>query len=336
MGWIGRRAALITADVLISYFAFFVAIVIRFFANGRFLPEAHIYLEPFNKFAPYYAVITVVIYALFGLYSSIWKYAGFNDLIRIIGASLVTSILQLLGTRLLFMRMPTTYYFLGAFIQFALVSLLRFAYRICAYLFEKHTKGRLPSVNVLLVGAGDTANYIFKHLEGERGSNIRVKITFSENMSVSGSIFNGVPIFSDLGKFADNLKNYDITGVCLADPYISSDTLKAIRNICLENDIELDDYTSALFVSANSVSFNKLARCSRGSVRIVQGETTVDFSSGTEALVSFPGNYVVKNISAENGFLKMWIASNNIEKNDINAEWVKNTESETGEQLSFF
>ena len=55
-----------------------------------------------------------------------------------------------------------------------------------------------------------------------------------------------------------------------------------------------------------------------------------------EAARSYSLSSRIEAISAAGGEVGVDISSKIIEKNDINEEWVKKTEAETGEKISFF
>ena len=69
------------AAVTVSYF---FALWFRFDCQFTEIPEA--YLMTWLKFAPIYGLIAIVVFSLFHLYQSIWKFASFVELRRILWA----------------------------------------------------------------------------------------------------------------------------------------------------------------------------------------------------------------------------------------------------------
>ena len=53
------------------------------------------YLTAFWQFAPFYTVLAIAVFAAFRLYGGMWRYAGINDMNRIILANLCTSVVQI-------------------------------------------------------------------------------------------------------------------------------------------------------------------------------------------------------------------------------------------------
>ena len=127
--WFLLRLALVAFDIVAVNFSYFIALVIRFYVNFEFNVWAERYIPAFLRFAPYYTVCCLVIFWLFKLYNSRWKYAGLNDLNRILLACLLTCVVQVVGSVVFVLRMPITYYAIGAVIQFVLIAASRFYYR---------------------------------------------------------------------------------------------------------------------------------------------------------------------------------------------------------------
>lgn len=127
--WFLLRLALVVFDIFAVNFAYFSALIVRFYVASEFNEWAVQYIPAFLQFAPYYTVCCLVVFGLFKLYNSRWKYAGLSDLNRILAACLVTCVIQIVGSVAFVLRMPITYYFIGAVIQFVLITVSRFSYR---------------------------------------------------------------------------------------------------------------------------------------------------------------------------------------------------------------
>ncbi len=335
-GWIAKCAALIVFDIVAGYFSFFLALVIRFYANGEFLRDAKIYLDTFYEIAPYSGAIILLLFALFGLYGSRWRYAGFNDLIRSVLAHATIFALMFAVTYLFFVRMPLTFYFLGTGMLFCLTCLSRFSLTIFFYLTRKVRGQSGSAANVMIVGTEDTANYVRRFIETREDSPARVKCFFTTNDSTPNTAINGIPILDNLEKLDRDLEKYGIDTVCFADPKLSADTVIKVTDICENAGIELRDYSDALTFDPYYLPFGKVMRHISGPVRIRNGSDVKDFRSAEEAVRNYPGSVKIEALSSVNGVTVIDIISKNTEKNDINEEWVKKTEADTGEKISFF
>ena len=70
-------------DIIAVNLSYFLALMIRFYVNFEFRPTVTYYLTDFWTFTPFYTVAVIVIFACFRLYGGMWRYAGMNDMNRI-------------------------------------------------------------------------------------------------------------------------------------------------------------------------------------------------------------------------------------------------------------
>ena len=103
-------------DAIAVNAAYFAALWLRFDFRFSMIPSE--YRMAWLKFAPIYAVVCVAVFWLFRLYRSLWEFASFDELIKVIQGTAITVVFHGVGIILLFHRMPISYYFVGAIFQF--------------------------------------------------------------------------------------------------------------------------------------------------------------------------------------------------------------------------
>ena len=94
-----------------------------------------------------------------------WRYAGANDMHRILQANIVTCAIQVVGTLLFIRRMPIAYYIIGAILQACFIIAIRFAYRIIVLERNRKYNRKQSSVNAMIVGVGEVGRRVIKYLE---------------------------------------------------------------------------------------------------------------------------------------------------------------------------
>ena len=172
--WFTIRFLLVVYDIIAVNAACYLALLTRFYVAKQFHSAAAQYIEAYTSYAPYYTILCLVIFCCFNLYSGIWKYAGFNDLNRIVGANVVCFIVHIIGTLILLrgtplIRMPISFYCLSAFTQTCLITASRFSYRLL--LMEKvrvANNGKGATINAMVIGAGGTGKIVLQELEREK------------------------------------------------------------------------------------------------------------------------------------------------------------------------
>lgn len=83
---------LLIYDLITTAGAYFLALLLRF--DFRFSMIDPFYLIAWERFAPFYAVYCVIIFWVFRLYKSLWRFASFTELERITVATLITTVVH--------------------------------------------------------------------------------------------------------------------------------------------------------------------------------------------------------------------------------------------------
>ena len=157
--WKHVAAFLVMYDVVAVSFSYFFALLVRF--DFAFSKIPVMYLQPWQYFAPVYAVMCVIVFHRLHLYRSIWRFASFTELQRITMAIVITTILHIAGINITiqiltrgtdyeFTRMPFSYYIMGAIVQMLLITGIRFSYRFILLL--RASRAKKNASRIMLVG----------------------------------------------------------------------------------------------------------------------------------------------------------------------------------------
>lgn len=335
--WVLLRLALVIFDVVAVNISCYLALLIRFYVNFELNALALPYVPAYRTFAPWYTVCCLIIFGFFKLYDSRWKYAGLNDLNRILLACLVTCVVQVVGSVTFVLRMPITYYVIGAVIQFVLITASRFSYRL--FLFEKgqvrrNRKG--ASIPVMIVGVSDTSHIVRRHLEQDVDNAARPVCLVDFRGDGFGSMLEGMPVVKGVGKIAEAVKKYAVECVILADSTMPQNTRKEIRDICKSLNVDVQDFSGYFQDSRGAVTLRNLMEYTKGEVELVINGKGQRFANGEQAVMLVTGKYVVKSISAQEGRLVIELQNDILVPNDVKEEWVQSYKKETGEDISFF
>ena len=222
-------------DALVVNAAYFLALWFRF--DCAYSSISSMYLESWLHFAPIYTVVCLVVFYWQQLYRSIWRYASMYELLRVGIASLITTAVQIIGTCLLFERMPISYYLLGAAIQFALVLGIRFSYRLVSLLQQMRNKSQVD--RVMLIGAGRAGRMILKSIQEQRETNMQVACFIDDDPNSWGRSVLGVPVVGGREDIMAAAEKYRIDRIFVTMPSASDEDRRDILNICKETGCEL-------------------------------------------------------------------------------------------------
>ncbi|MBQ1674821.1 MAG: polysaccharide biosynthesis protein, partial [Oscillospiraceae bacterium] len=191
-----------------------------------------------SHFAPIYTVACLVVFYFLKLYKSLWRFASYTELVRVVWSSVITALFHTAAITVIFGRMPISYYLMGALIQLVLVLGVRFSYRFIL-LLRRHEGKADSGVPVMLVGAGAAGQLILRDLHSAEQVGDRVKCIIDDNPNKWGREIDGVPIVGGRDDILANVKKYHIRKILVAIPSATAEQRRDILNICKETDCEL-------------------------------------------------------------------------------------------------
>ena len=166
-GWMHKQIMafyLMIYDIIAVNFSYFMGLWLRF--DLRFTQIPREYLDAFVHFAPVYTLFTLFVFAGLHLYRSIWKFASFNELNRILAATVLTTAFHVIGITALEGRMPASYYVFGPVIQVMLVTGVRFGYRYITLERSRRQKNGRKTRNAMIIGAGNAGQIVLRRNMG--------------------------------------------------------------------------------------------------------------------------------------------------------------------------
>jgi FlaA1/EpsC-like NDP-sugar epimerase len=105
-----RRICLIVLDIICIIAASILALLTRFEFDFSQIPKE--FLKVIYKYGPFTIVITLIIFSLFRIYSSLWEYAGIEEVFSLIAACLVAAVAKIVIILFTWSVMPRSWYVL--------------------------------------------------------------------------------------------------------------------------------------------------------------------------------------------------------------------------------
>ena len=335
--WFVLRFGLVVYDTIAVNAAYFLALLLRFYVNFEFNIWAERYVPAFCQFAPVYTVCCLLVFGFSGLYNRLWKYASVGDLKRILVASAITCVIQIVGSLTLVMRMPITYYGLGAIIQFILIVISRFSYR--AIILERDNflrRKKTGDLNVMVVGLGESSRTVIKYLSrGGEGSGRPVCVIDFSGREYQG-ILSGVPVICGVDNIRKAAEKYNVNRVILADTDMPEQIQKKVREICRDTDLPVQAFSEYFLGAPSRIHLNALLEMAQGPVEIEIQDQVKRYDSAEEAAMDNTEKYIVTAVSSGSGCLRIKLIRDALIPNDMQADWIKTYREDTGEDISFF
>ena len=226
-----RIILLLIYDICAVCVAEFLALWTRFeFSIAQIEPQ---YAKTALRYTLINIVVTLVIFAFFKLYSSLWRYASVQEMLNVVLACLLAACVQSMGMHMLFLNMPRSYYIIYLFFLLVLVAASRFFYRGVRVVRQSLMTERSGSaVNTMIIGAGDTAFSLIKDMSSSWMVHNRVVCVIDADPKKIGTNILGSPIVGNDSKIPWAVEKYSVQEIFIAIPHLAGGKKKEILEIC--------------------------------------------------------------------------------------------------------
>ena len=224
-----RVIALVLLDVVVIQLVAFMALFARFEFNlhdvrlGGYLQELQYFLIPNT-------VVTLLLFAVFRLYSSLWGFAGADELAHIfISTGLAAAfqgIMILTGAVVLPRSFPLLYWLM----LFMVITMIRFSYR-----FARRVRLRFQysgRQRTMLIGAGQAGALVLREFKNSNFSQNKVVCIIDDDPVKMGRQLMGVRVIGGREKIGMAVDKYNVSEIILAIPTLSAQAKKEIWEIC--------------------------------------------------------------------------------------------------------
>ena len=208
------------------------------------------------KYAIPYTLITLVIFYVFRMYSSMWSVAGVREACHIVFACVLTSLCQIAGMTMLQLNVPRSYFAISFIILTGCEGLVRLSYRIYRSLFKRY--GEVSESRILIVGAGTSGAIILKEIETSQFAHGRVACFVDDDKNKIGKFLNGVPIAGNRYDIPQLVEKYKVDKIYVAAPSAPAKEIKKILEICRETNCQLKILPGIFQLLNGDVSVSKL------------------------------------------------------------------------------
>ncbi|MDO4554431.1 MAG: nucleoside-diphosphate sugar epimerase/dehydratase [Lachnospiraceae bacterium] len=252
-----RIVSLVVWDVIMIQLTSVCSILLRFDMSFN-----KVYAEYWRYIIHYAAINTVVtigVFLVFHLYTSLWRFAGTLELANIVISCGCSAAFQFGGMRLLGYDMPRSYYLFYPFILIIITAASRFSYRFLRAYEHNHRSGEENSkTRTMVIGAGSAAAMLLTEITSSRYLNCEVPCLIDDNPDKQGSFLHGVPVIGGREKIKDAVEAYEIQEIIFAIPSLSARARKEIYDICKETGCKLKTVPGLYQLINNEVSVTQL------------------------------------------------------------------------------
>lgn len=233
-----RIALLVMLDILFMQVASFASLWIRHEFDFQAVEET--FIHTVWRYMPLNILVTLAVFSMFHLYTSLWKYASITELSCIVAAVAISSLLHVLGMAVMGLKMFKSYLLLYFLLFLFMVVGLRFSYRFFRFVRNKCNRGMVEKrENVMIIGAGDAGAAIIKENRLSKAATRKVCCLIDKDPKKWGRYILGCPVVGGADKIMESVEKYKIQKIVIAIPSATSQQIKELVEICKETKCEL-------------------------------------------------------------------------------------------------
>lgn len=224
---------LVIYDIAAVNLSYFGALWLRFDLRFSSIPE--VYLSAFLKFAPFYTVFCILVFAALRLYNSLWRFASISELNRVLVATAGTTLFQMVGITVFVQRMPVSYYIFGAVLQSGMILVVRFSYRYITLERARRAKHVHGIHRAMVIGAGAAGQVIIRELKNSDVADAVPVCVIDDNPNKWGRLIEGIPIVGGRYDIMKMIGKYRVDQIIYAIPATTGKNRKDILNLCKDS-----------------------------------------------------------------------------------------------------
>lgn len=225
------RLLLVFIDALLVSMALYIALYLRF--DGMIGAK---YMLAYRQLLPFFTLVLLVSFYLFGLYNRLWQYASVGELISITAAitagTMVNYLVLFASVKDSSFLLPRSIPALHWMTSILLVGFSRFSWRFLrSLLFKNRKPGEVQ--HVLIVGAGDAGATLVRELKQRQYRDNLIPVGFVDDSLTKQKMgMFGLPVLGRRQDIPRLVKKYNVDEIIIAIPSASRAAIGEIVDIC--------------------------------------------------------------------------------------------------------
>jgi len=255
------------------------------------------YLLNVAKLLPLTSVICAVIYKIFGLYSSLWEFAGERELTAIFAASIVSTLCQGALQFISGFVVPYGYIPVQFLLLFAVTGAVRFVYKIIRDIRANRPESKRGKSRTMIIGAGEAGAITLRELQHSDFSKNNVVCFVDDDESKIGGMLSGVPVVAKTVDIPSAAEKYRIEEIIFSIPSLDRARRAEILEICNSTGCRLRILPGIYQLVNGEVGIQKIRNVQIEDLLVresvgVNSDEIVDYIGGKTVLVTGGGGSI--------------------------------------------
>ena len=232
-----RRVCLIILDILCIIAASFLALLTRFEFDFHQIPPE--FLKVIYEYGPFIIVVTLIIFTFFHVYSSLWEYAGIEEVFSLIAACLLSAVAKIVVISFTWSTMPRSWYVLDTMYLMILIGTTRVSYRLIRLRRQNRKFPWVKRKKVMIIGGGEAGRTLITEIQNSKYLDQKVACIIDDDPKKIGRYIKGIKVVGNRDSIKKNVKRYNIQQIILTIPSVNSARIRPIVEICQDTNCEL-------------------------------------------------------------------------------------------------
>ncbi|MCB9476434.1 MAG: polysaccharide biosynthesis protein [Deltaproteobacteria bacterium] len=225
-----RRMFIVVSQVLLVVFAYFLSFVLRY----------DLKVEPaigriFWQTLPWLLLVKLVVFYYYDLYRGWWRYVGMDDLLDIIRAATVSTLVYVVVAKFFFPVFPRSIFVIDWFITITFIGGIRFLLRAVREKLLHHHTGSVP--NVLIYGSREIGVELLKEIRSNESLRMNVIGFIDDFAPKKGFKIHGISILGGRDDIPEILERHDVDEIIITSPSVKPRELKDLINRFKETNV---------------------------------------------------------------------------------------------------
>jgi FlaA1/EpsC-like NDP-sugar epimerase len=239
---------MLAMDFILLSLAWYGAFLVRFDFD---IPSQ--YFIAFKNVFALIIIVKMISFYLFDIYRGMWRYTSITDLLNIIRATSITT-LFVVGVVFLFTKfynVPRSTFIIDWSLTILFVAGYRLGIRIFFEILREEKplktvvrtllfsvrRDHLDSKNLIIIGAGDGGEKIYREIRDNAGLRYNVVGFLDDDRNKVGMKIHGIPVLGSVNDLEIFAKSRKAEEVLIAIPSASSEQMRSIVECCKESGI---------------------------------------------------------------------------------------------------
>ncbi|HBB28701.1 MAG TPA: hypothetical protein DC000_05555 [Clostridiales bacterium] len=268
-----RKYILACIDSCIAIFTYFIPFVM----SGMYSEEAiTVKIGFFLDHFWIYTAIYIATFVFMGVYNSMWRYAGIEDVFLCLRASITANVIFTVITLLFKVNVRYYVYFVIFPVSSFCSMVVRVVYR-SLMIIGTRVNGRAEDyITVMIIGAGSSTVAILNEIKSNNPKNYRIKCIVDDDETKVGRKINSIEIVDTTENIVKVCKKCDIQEIIFSIPSVDKENKKRILDICAKTKCKLKIIPEVYSLLSNDAQKDMLNKIRDVKIEDLLGRDTIN------------------------------------------------------------